>query len=215
MKIEQEIWKDIEEYSGLYQVSNLGRIKSKNGVLKTRVLFNSTYVVVTLCMYGISEECNVHVLVARAFKGFKSKGFKFVVDHIDENPLNNRADNLRILTSRQNTYRAIDKSKTHSELIGVTWQKHRSKFYSSIKIDRVSIHLGTHETNEKYLNTLYEIAFRYRNLFDGDTVKFRSFVNSIYILEGNPLIDNLITINLKDMKNIKEIFTKGNIRDEK
>ena len=213
--IEKEIWKDIIGYKGLYQVSNLGNVKSKNGLLKARTIFNNRYLIVTLCMYGIPEEWGIHVLVAQAFKNFIPGGCKFVIDHIDENPLNNRENNLRILTHRQNVMRSINKDNTYSKYTGVTYQKHREKWYCSIKILKVSVHLGTHPTNQLFLSTLFEIANKYRTMFDGDSEKFRSFIYIMYLELGYTPVDTLITINLKDLTIMQHLITKGNIRDDK
>ncbi len=79
----QEIWKDIKEYEGLYQVSNLGNVKSldrlvdhKNkgykqkikGKLKSvRLDSSNQYYLVDLCKNGKSKTLLVHRLVANAF----------------------------------------------------------------------------------------------------------------------------------------------------
>lgn len=66
----EEIWKDIEEYEGLYQVSNQGRVKSlKYG--KERILKpapnSDGYLFVVLCKDGKTKTYFVHRLVAMAF----------------------------------------------------------------------------------------------------------------------------------------------------
>lgn len=215
MKKEQEIWKDILGYEELYQISNLGRVKSleritnnqfgkKDLILPLRTIFNGRYVRVTLSKYGIVEELNVHVLVAIAFLDFTPGGWKFVVDHKDNDPLNNKASNLQIITHRFNRIKEIDKTITHSLYTGVTYHPDRKKYYASIKLKRTSIHLGTHVDNQEYLRDLYIIAHKYRNFYQNDPEEFRSFVHIMYLEEGYPQIDSYVTINLKH-------FTKGNI----
>lgn len=97
----KEIWKDIHGYEGLYQVSNLGRVKSfrasaklgspKEYILKAS-LINSGYEVVTLYKKDKREKFQVHRLVASEF--LENPNNFPCVNHKDENKLNNRADNL-------------------------------------------------------------------------------------------------------------------------
>lgn len=107
-EFEIEIWKDIPEYEGLYQVSNLGRVKSlertiirKNGIKQTiveRIMKpqpNSMgYLRVLLCKNGNSVQFFVHRLVAFAFIPNNNPTEKTLINHKDENPLNNHVDNL-------------------------------------------------------------------------------------------------------------------------
>lgn len=90
-----EIWKDIEGYEGIYQVSNEGRVKSfKFG--KERILENGTkhnnYQFVILCEHSVKHQFHVHKLVAEAF--IPNPNGYTVVHHKDHNPLNNKVDNL-------------------------------------------------------------------------------------------------------------------------
>ena len=105
-----EIWKDIEGYEGLYQVSNLGRIKSvkrtkPNGYqIKVRFLKPSIdkdgYSRVVLSRDGESTTYQVHRLVAFAF--VRKEHQKPEVNHIDENKSNNEDSNLEWCTRKEN-----------------------------------------------------------------------------------------------------------------
>ena len=107
-----EIWKDIVDYEGLYQVSSLGRVRSyyaKNGRLsdKTKILSGKRdkegYVEVSLCKNGIVTYMRVHRIVASTFlKG----DVTFQVNHIDGNKANNSVDNLEFVTPRENSIHA-------------------------------------------------------------------------------------------------------------
>ena len=96
----EEIWKDIEGYEGLYQVSNLGRVKSfpRKGThtTKERILkltkSNKNYVIVILKNNYIQKAKSVHRLVAEAF--IPNPNNLPQVNHKDENKLNNKVDNL-------------------------------------------------------------------------------------------------------------------------
>lgn len=104
--IEEEIWRDISGYEGLYQVSNLGRIKRlprvvirSDGRRRTFCesiskghLHNTGYYVINLTKNVISKRKLVHRLVAEAF--LPNPNHYPVIHHIDANKTNERADNL-------------------------------------------------------------------------------------------------------------------------
>ena len=56
----KEVWKDIPNYEGLYQVSNLGRVKSKRKILKP---INGEYLKVGLSKNGVQTTKYIHRLV--------------------------------------------------------------------------------------------------------------------------------------------------------
>ena len=138
----EEIWKEVKDYEGLYEVSNLGRVKSlKWG--KERILKpgngSASYLVVVLSKNSKTKTKTVHKLVAIAFLNHFPDINKLVVDHIDNNPLNNRVDNLQLITQRENLSKD---GKT--EFTGV--QKKGNKFQSKIKVNGKSIYLGVFST---------------------------------------------------------------------
>lgn len=89
-----EVWKDIVDYEGLYQVSNLGRVKSLfryKRILKPQKDIHG-YLKVGLYKNGKCKLFNIHKLVANAFIE-NHKNYKYV-NHKDENKTNNRVENL-------------------------------------------------------------------------------------------------------------------------
>ena len=97
-----EIWKDIDGYEGLYQVSNLGNVKSFRGsakfgkpnemLLKPSVII-SGYHVVTLYADGKAKrKYQIHRLVAETF--IPNPNEYPCVNHRDENKANNSVENL-------------------------------------------------------------------------------------------------------------------------
>ena len=101
--MENEIWKDIDGYKGLYQVSNLGRVKSlhhnKEKILKGSYT-KEGYHLISLSKEGTQKRYLVHRLVATAFipNLYKLE----CVNHKDENPRNNNVDNLEWCTKAYN-----------------------------------------------------------------------------------------------------------------
>nr|DAQ29436.1 MAG TPA: homing endonuclease [Caudoviricetes sp.] len=105
-----EIWKDIEGYEGLYQVSNLGRVKSFDSIdklgriRKGRVLKGikdvKGYLLVNLYKNSIVYTKRLHRLVAETF--IPNLENKPQVNHIDENKANNIVSNLEWMTAKEN-----------------------------------------------------------------------------------------------------------------
>lgn len=127
-KMEQETWKPVVGYEGLYEVSDMGRVKSLNyrrtGKEEILKLEPDTlgYLRVGLYKNGKRERVKVHILVMRTFKGECPKGHE--VDHYDWNPKNNRLENLRYLPAKQNAGRHSDVwTEKHAEAIRRTKSK--------------------------------------------------------------------------------------------
>ena len=97
----EELFKGIVGYEGLYQISNLGRVKNKNNHILAQTL-NSTsnYYRVHLCKNGKAEWRSVHRLVAETF--IPNPDNLPEINHKDENPLNNSVDNLEWTTHQTN-----------------------------------------------------------------------------------------------------------------
>lgn len=115
-KIENEVWRDIAGYDGMYQVSDLGRVRSRKSgewkVLKARKNMKG-YLQVILYRNGNKdrEQPYVHRLVASAFipNGDDTKN---QINHIDECKQNNRVSNLEYCTAQYNqTYNDLNLRK--------------------------------------------------------------------------------------------------------
>ena len=110
-----EIWKDIPEYEGLYQVSNLGNIKSlpkehnlKNGhgyIQKEKVLKpyknNKGYLQVTLIKDNKHIKKQIHRLVGEVF--IKNTNHYIEINHKNENKSDNRVENLEWCNHKYNS----------------------------------------------------------------------------------------------------------------
>ena len=89
----QEIWKEIPDYEGIYQVSNLGKIRScKNNKIRKQTKQRSGYMRIILTKDAKQKAIAVHILVAKCFVNNKNN-YPFV-NHIDGNKENNNANNL-------------------------------------------------------------------------------------------------------------------------
>lgn len=97
----KEIWKDIEGYEGLYQVSNLGRVKSLKSKRFLKLSVNEKgYLRCHLSKCGGSKHWRVHRLVAQAF--ISNQDNKPEINHIDGDKSNNCVTNLEWVTSSEN-----------------------------------------------------------------------------------------------------------------
>lgn len=98
-----EEWVDIIGYEGLYQVSNLGRVKSlRNNIIRKPVSNRKGYKQVGLWKEGEVTHPSIHRLVALHFLEVPSNYEEMEVNHKDEDKTNNRADNLEWCTREYN-----------------------------------------------------------------------------------------------------------------
>ena len=142
-----EIWKDIPEYEGLYQVSSLGRVKSlvRKWRLKEKILKPNTvgeYPLIVLYKKTAQKTITIHQLVAINFLNHIPDGFNLIVDHINTIKTDNRVENLQIVTSRYNLSK--DRGGT-SKYTGVNWDKSSNKWIAQIRIKSKKKHIGRFE----------------------------------------------------------------------
>lgn len=109
-----EIWKDVVGYEGIYQVSNMGNVKSLDRVTSDGRRIKGVILNGNIC-YGYvyvnlqGKSCRVHRLVAQAF--IPNKNDKPCVDHINTIRDDNRVENLRWVTHKENCNNPISKKK--------------------------------------------------------------------------------------------------------
>lgn len=105
----KEIWRGINGFRGLYEVSDFGRVRSLPRGPKGRERIigsdSNSYSKVTLSIGGKSYCKNIHSLVAEAFLPSPSEG-KWCVNHIDGNKSNNHSSNLEWVSYRENNIHA-------------------------------------------------------------------------------------------------------------
>lgn len=176
----KEIWKDIPDYEGYYQVSDLGRVRSLDRVVifvdgrerfyRGRLIEGSVdgggYKQTTLSLNGRCQCLSFSRLVAMTFLGHEPNGHKLVVDHINGDKSDDRVENLRIVTHRANVSTCFrsDEESFSSQHVGVNWDKRLSKWKAQIYHNGVSTGLGYYDTEIEASNT-YQSALS--NIKDG------------------------------------------------
>lgn len=96
-----EVWKEVQGYEGIYQISSQGRIRNKCGKVRCPGHAMHGYLQIGLSKAGTVKYAFIHRLVAEAFienpYGYKE------VNHIDENKNNNFCTNLEWVSRKYNT----------------------------------------------------------------------------------------------------------------
>lgn len=113
--MKNEIWKDIKGYEKLYQVSNIGRVKSlpkisRRNYLQKEIILNANkangYVRVTLYKNNQSKAYSIHRLVAEAF--IPNPENKRTVNHKNGIKIDNGEENLEWNTYKENVQHSYD-----------------------------------------------------------------------------------------------------------
>lgn len=159
-----EVFKDVKGFEGIYQISNLGTVKSKSRlvnnhsgfkkVLKEKYLkphvSKTGYLVVDLKYNCKRKTFKLHRLIALHFID-NPNNLPFV-NHIDGNKLNNEIHNLEWVSNRENCCHFKLSIKKTSKYIGVCFRKNRNKWQSSINFNGKLLHLGSYDTEIEAYN---------------------------------------------------------------
>jgi len=188
----KEIWKDIPDYEEYYQVSNYGRVRSKDRTIKSKdgyyqnfkskilnlYISNVGYCLYKLYKNGFGKAYSAHALVAMAFLDHTPCGYKLVVDHIDRNKKNNKLTNLKLISHRENTSKGIRKRKKSSKYVGVAFFKPTQTWVSAISIEKKIIYLG-HFICESGASLIYQKALQNINNYKGSAKQFRELLKGL------------------------------------
>jgi len=171
-----EEWRDISGYEGLYQVSDLGRVKSldrlrpngpksqymmKGRTLSPGVSGDTGYLTVNIC----GKSYSIHRLVAKTF--ISNLNNLPEVNHKDQDKTNNNLNNLEWVTRSENTTHGVRKRKFHSKYAGVTWDKARNRWRVILMLGKQQKFIGRFkneiEAGQAYINALdlYGIQNKY------------------------------------------------------
>jgi len=148
----EETWRDIVSYENLYQVSNLGNVKSFRISLNGKTLkagLRMGYPSVMLYNGSSKKTVDVHKLVQLAFN--LGEG---IIDHINGDRTDNRLENLRVVTSRENNQNLSRHRK--GMLVGASKRGNSDTWRSYIKVNGKTRHLGQFKTEKEASDRYWE-----------------------------------------------------------
>jgi hypothetical protein len=126
---------------------------------------------------GKGKKFNIHVLMAIVYLGHEPCGHERVVDHIDNDPLNNHYTNLQIISQRENSSKDKWRKNPSSQYIGVRWCAPRYKWRAQIQINGKVISLGRF-TSELDAARCYELALQYIDQYQ-DNKQFKQLIKNM------------------------------------
>lgn len=110
----EEVWKPVVGYENLYEVSNLGRVRTipkkgfnKQVTRKTGLDVRTGYTTIMLRKNNVLRTKRIHSLVVEAFLGIKTNK-KLVANHINGNKRDNRLENLELISQKENIHHAFN-----------------------------------------------------------------------------------------------------------
>jgi len=152
-----EEYKDIIGYEGLYKISNLANVKSfKLNKIDGRILklsLRGDYSMVRLYKDNKPKTHSIHRLVGQAF--IENPNDYNCIDHINQNKLDNRLENLRWITKSGNCRNKTIRKSNKSGYRGVCWNKQQQKWWARINIDKKEVFLGCYDNPEE-ASKIYE-----------------------------------------------------------
>ena len=131
----KEIWVDVKGYEGLYQISNIGRVKSyhydKNGKILKLQINEDGYYKVTLNKNKNKKTYSVHRLVAIHF--IDNPNNYSEINHKDENKQNNNFENLEWCSRKYNVNYGTGRKRQREKMIGKKFSEEHKKKLSKSK----------------------------------------------------------------------------------
>lgn len=151
-----DIWKDIEDFEGLYQVSNTGKVKSliTDRILKPGIS-SSGYHSVSLRKGGETFQNSIHRLVGKTF--ISNPDNLSEINHVNNIRSDNRAENLEWVTRQENVQHSIvygdvlnaePRKDNTSGVNGVTKNKY-GRWVVRVGFKNKRIYLGVYDTFEE------------------------------------------------------------------
>ena len=207
-KLEDEKWKEIKGYEGLYEVSNHGRVRNTNNCYLLKPVIVNLYSTVQLRKKNHRKRFRLNRLVAKHFIINDDPENKILVDHIDNNKLNNKVNNLRWVTQSENihSYNQNHKPEMDKPILQYDIDMTLIKEWKSI----LEI-LDNYDFNSSLLyaclNGKYKTAYTY-------IWNYKDEIKEDALLESDEVFKNVGTFDGKDFSNY-EVSNYGKIKSLK
>lgn len=173
----KEIWKDIKDYEGSYQISNFGNVKTLKRYIKNKrnnlkivngkilkPVKNELYHYVVLCKNSKKTKKYIHRLISQAF--IPNPYNKREVNHIDSNKKNNKLENLEWVSSKENKRHAVLSGVRYRRLITTVTDKLTNNIYIFDTQHAASIYMGYKKT--------YITDCKTKNVYENKKYKWES-----------------------------------------
>lgn len=179
-----EIWKKIEDYEGLYEVSNTGKVRDLKGNIKPMFKNNKGYYLLSLYCNGKTHHPTIHRLVAKAF--IPNPNNYPQVNHKDCDKANNSIENLERCNQRYNYDEGM---KTFQ------YSKNENHYFSKLRNSDIPI-----------IYDLYKLGFiraTVARIFNIDKSSLEAIEKGISYRELGIDFDKIKLTKYKDLPNIK------------
>lgn len=190
----KEIWLPIPNYEGLYEISNLKRIRSLNRVvsrnikdkillkkLKGKIIKSTNGYSVNLSKDNRKERVEIDRMYHKCFNNTSYGKHEKIEDG-------------RLIHRREYTSNAYIGKEGCSKYTGVTFNKKYDKWTSKILIGKDRVYLGVFES-EYDAALMYQKAVKNIHLYKGIPKYFRSMLNQVYLSEEEK---NIITVKMHE-----------------
>lgn len=156
-----ENWKPVPDWEGIYEVSDLGRVRrlvkgtgTKPGRFLNPCFGSNGYVLVHFHYQGRSHARTLHGLVAEAFIGPRPHNFE--VNHRDGDKGNNRASNLEYVSRRDNllhSYKFLGRSRN-----SMPGEKNHKAKLTAADVAEIRRRYSAGQTTHKELAAAFSVA---------------------------------------------------------
>jgi hypothetical protein len=184
-QLSKEIWKDIKGYEGLYQISNLGRVKALEKTIKSGELYRivsnykekilkvdlaNGYLVVSLCKNGTIKKISTHRLVALSFIGDSN----LTVNHKNGIKTDNRIENLEWASHSDQQKHAIRAGLRKNQYLDTSINEEKALtiytyYLSGFRQKDISEKLKIPSpTVSNYINFKQECSQKFKSIFNED-----------------------------------------------